>query len=147
VAGRLAVLAAFSACESQDVSDQRAARRLCGLPAESAVAAWNGYPSSVGFGQREGLSVSGTFRPPAGWSAEAAGYRASPWPSARASAEHFHLGSDVDGALAVRCETAGDDVLHARSTRPCAGGARSNDLILCTVDGNGLVRATVRSAY
>ncbi|MEN9800417.1 MAG: hypothetical protein RL653_4114 [Pseudomonadota bacterium] len=141
------LIAALTACESQDASDQRAVRRLCGLPSEAEVVTWNGYPGRVGFGQREGLSVAGTFKMPAGWSAEASGYRAAPWPAAREAAEHFQLGSAVDGARALRCETAGNDVLRARTTRPCEGGARTNDLILCTVDGSGQVRAVVRSAY
>jgi hypothetical protein len=148
-AGRwaFAVLLVCAACESQDASDQRAVRRLCGLPKEAEVVAWEGYPGMVGFGQREGLAVAGTFKAPAEWSAAAAGYRAAPWPAARESAEHFHLGNVVDGARLLRCATAGDDVLHARKTRPCEGGPRTNDIILCAVDGNGHVRTVVRSAY
>ncbi len=144
----LALLVLFTACESQDAADQRQARRLCGLPPEAAVVSWKGYPSRVGFGQREGLSVSGTFRPPSAWTPASAGYRAAPWPSARTAAEAaFRLGHELDGAVALRCETAGNNVLHATRTSPCDGTARPIDVILCAVEPSGDVRVTVRSAY
>lgn len=142
------VLVAPFACAPQDVRDQRAARRRCGLPPDAAVLTWDGYPSQVGFGQREGLSVSGTFRPPPGWSSSAAGYRPAPWPRARDAAEEtFRLGAWVDLAVALRCETAGDNVLGATPTTPCDARRPLNDLILCAVLPSGEVAVQVRSAY
>ncbi|MFN8876645.1 MAG: hypothetical protein ACK53A_05550 [Gemmatimonadota bacterium] len=136
------------ACGNQDSADQRAVRRLCGLPDDAAVVSWDGFPSRSGFGQREGLEVAGTFRPSAGWRAEAAGYRLTPWPEARAAAESaFRLGAVFDGARAIRCETAGDDVLRAARTRPCDAVPRPLDLIACAELSTGEVRAVVRSAY
>jgi hypothetical protein len=144
----LLLTAALCSCEAQDAWDQRQARRLCGLPGDAAVVAWQGYPGRVGFGQREGLHVAGTFRPPPTWTPGSAGYRAAPWPGARAAAERdFHAGEALEGAVMIRCESAGNDVLRAGRTRPCDAQPRNLDLILCAVDGAGQVRVTVRSAY
>ncbi len=142
------LLLLMSACTSQDETDQRRVRARCGLPRDATVLVWKGYPEQVGFGQREGLSLEGTFRPTAGWSAPAAGYRVGPWPRARAAIEKgFRLGAMVDGARALRCETAGDNVLSATSTRPCDTVAPLPDLILCVLEPSGDVRAVVRSLY
>ena len=109
---------------------------------------WSGSPSAAGLGQREGLGISGTFLPPRGWSAEKAGYRPAPWPTARETAERaFGLGKEVDRARFLRCEFAGNDVLRAQGTRPCDEAPRPVDLIVCAVDETGAVHATVRSAY
>jgi len=141
-------LTGCDALTSVDASDQRHARRLCSLPAEAKVVSWVGYPARAGFGQREGLSVSGVLRPPAGWSAKAAGYRAAPWKSARDAVERrFKAGEVLDGADAIRCETAGDDVLRATTTRPCDEVEPILDVILCAVEPTGDVRVTIRSAY
>lgn len=144
----LVLLLALAACGDQDASDQRAVRRLCGLPPEATVVAWTGFPARSGFGQREGLEVSGTFRPPAGWRAADAGYRATPWPAAREAAQRgFALGRVFDGARALRCETAGDNVLRAERTRPCDAVTPLLDLIACAELPTGEVRVVVRSAY
>lgn len=147
--GRVLLLLTLAACaRSPDAADQQALRRLCALPDDAVVTAWTGFPASAGFGQREGLELAGTFRPPADWSATAAGYRTAPWPEAQAAAERaFRLGAVFDGASAMRCETAGDDVLHATHPRPCTDVAMPIDLIACAVQPDGQVRAVVRSSY
>lgn len=145
---RLLLVLLVSGCSTQDQDDQRRLRARCGLPSDATVVAWTGYPAEVGFGQREGLALTGTFRPNAGWSAAAAGYRPAPWPRARALVEQqFQLGAMVDGARALRCEAAGNNVLFAGSTMPCDTYAQLPDLILCAVEPSGDVRAAVRSRY
>jgi hypothetical protein len=135
-------------CTPRDVADQRRVRVLCGLFPDATVVEWHGFPSQIGFGQREGLAISGRFRPGPGWSAASAGYRPAPWPAARVAVdERFRLGLVIDGAIAVRCEAAGDDVLFAQSTRPCDTQPTMNDVILCVLEPAGEVRAVVRSAY
>lgn len=139
---------ALLACGSPDASDQRQVLRLCGLPAASRALAWSGFPARSGFGQREGLRVSGTFLPPAGWTPTGAGWRPAPWPRARDVAERaFGLGAVLDGASALRCETAGNNVLYARSTRPCDAVDQPLDIVLCARLPSGEVRAAVRSGY
>ena len=142
-------LLVLCACESQDARDQRAVRRLCALPPDATVVSWSGYPAEVGFGQREGLSIEAEFAMPGRFALAAAGYRQPPWPAAREAAERsFRLGGMIDGARAIRCETAGNDVLNATATVACDTVPRPLDLVLCVVDAkSGHVRAAVRAAY
>ena len=144
----LFALLLLSGCVDQVTRDQRDVRRLCGLPDDTTVTSWTGLPSSAGFGQREGLSVSGVFNPPATWSPSAAGLRALPWPTAREAVERdFRLGAELDTGRFARCQTAGNDVLHATGATPCDAVPRLLDVILCVVTPSRQVRATVRSAY
>ncbi|MBL8920330.1 MAG: hypothetical protein JNJ54_15795 [Myxococcaceae bacterium] len=148
---RMLVVVMLAGCVSQDQSDQRRLRDLCGLPANARVISWKGYPSQVGFGQREGLTLEGTFRPEREWSKGASGYRRMPWPTAVEAIRGFGRSASapawVLAATALRCETAGNDVLFAGRTRPCDTGPTPNDLIVCAVQPSGDVQAWVRSAY
>ncbi len=89
------------------------------------------------------------FRAPAGFAPSAAGYRSTPWPAGRAHVEqHFALGTKFDGASAVRCETAGNDLLDARATVPCDSVPQPLDLVLCVIDAKtGLVHGVARTVY
>jgi hypothetical protein len=132
----------------QDRRDQRSLRRLCALPSDAEVVSWKGAPSSP-FAPREGLELAGAFRIPPGFVPSAASYRPAPWPAGREYVEHhFQLGAMFDDAAAVRCETAGNDLLNADSTVPCDSVARPLDVVLCVVDAkSGLIRARARTFY
>jgi hypothetical protein len=143
------VWALLAGCESTDQADQRAARRLCALPAKAAVLAWRGFPAEAGFGQREGLELSGTFALPLGFSLGLNGYRPMPWPAARAAVDQqFKLGALLEGRGWARCQTAGDNVLEAPRTVSCDRVTSLADVIICTVDPDALqVKVTIKTAY
>ena len=56
---------------------------------------------------------------------------------------------DLDGAQGLYlCRTAGDNVLHAKKTRPCEEVQRMNDIIIGTLDPVSCqLRVTMRSSY
>src|SRR5512137_2671050 len=62
---RVMILAAafvFLACQSQDDMDKAQLLRHFNIPPGTQLIEYHGYPERVGFGQREGLQVSATYR-------------------------------------------------------------------------------------
>jgi len=140
----------------QDRMDQSALRELFGLPRRAEVVEYDGYPPMVGFGQREGLGLSAAFQlePEEAQAfletAAEAGWEPLAIPAGLVARIPFR-GLDVpldwtDGLYL--CRTAGDNVLHAETTRSCAETADFHDLILGVYDpSTQMVWVTVRSGY
>lgn len=141
---------------SQDRLDQAALRRLFVLPRGAAVVEFDGYPSRVGFGQREGLSLSAAYRLDAGQaqafleSAEGSGWEPLPIAAGlldRIPFQQLEVPKNLTDGFYL-CRTAGDNVLYAEETRSCAETLDFHDLILGVYDRRAQqVWVTVRSAY
>jgi len=156
IAGAMLVPACGRTQAAQDSSDQAALRRLFGLPRGAELLSYDGYPSQVGFGQREGLSLSAEYRLADDdmgkflRSAVEAGWQPLPMPVGLSELIPFHgLSVPWDAADGLyRCQTAGDDVLHARRTTSCLETTAFHDVILGVFDAaSQRVWVTVRSAY
>ena len=140
----------------QDTMDQAELRRLFGLPRGARVLSYAGYPSMVGFGQREGLSLDAAFEltddEGQTFLAQAAEGGWQPLPMSDALFAHIPFQGlsvplDQSNGLYL-CRTAGNEVLHARETKGCVEVARINDLILGIFDATtNSVWVTVRSGY
>ena len=156
---RVMILAAafvFLACQSQDDMDKAQLHRHFNIPPGTQLIEYNGYPARVGFGQREGLQVSATYRFTEGelaaWlpQARSNGWQPLPIPSEiRKKILYKGLKVDLDAVQGLYvCRTAGDNVLHAKKTRPCGEVQRMNDIIIGTLDPvSRQLRVTVRSSY
>lgn len=156
LAGATLVPACDRTQAAQDTADQAALGRLFGLPRGAELLSYDGYPSQVGFGQREGLSLSAEYRladDDVGKflrSAVEAGWQPLPMPVGLSGLIPFQgLSVPWDAADGLyRCQTAGDDVLHARRTTSCLGATTFHDVILGVFDAaSQRVWVTVRSAY
>jgi hypothetical protein len=152
----LAAAFVFLACQSQDDMDKAQLLRHFDIPPGTQIIEYHGYPDRVGFGQREGLQVSATYRftesELAAWLPQA---RSNGWqplpipPEIRQKIPYKGLKVDIDAAQGLYlCRTAGDNVLHAKKTRSCAEVQRMNDIIIGTLDPvSRQLRVTVRSSY
>jgi hypothetical protein len=152
----LAVAFVLLACQSQDDMDREQLRRHFGLPPGVQIIEYHGYPARVGFGQREGLQVSATYRFTEGqlavWlpQARSSGWQPLPIPAeTRRKILYKGLKVDLDAASGFYvCRTAGDNVLYAGKTRPCAEVQRMNDIIIGILDPDTRqLSVTVRSSY
>jgi hypothetical protein len=151
----LAVLL-LCACQAQDERDRGQLLRHFTIPPSVQIIEYHGYPARVGFGQREGLEVSATYRfteaELAAWlpQARADGWQPLPIPAeTRSKIPYRGLKVDLDRTVGLYiCRTAGDNVLHATRTRPCAEAQRMNDIIIGILDpGTREVSVAVRSSY
>jgi len=158
--GSLALALLLGACGGaqgvQDAMDQAALRRRFGLPCRAEVVSYSGYPSMVGFGQREGLGLSATFQlepEPAQLFLETAAEAGwEPLPIEAGLVERIPFRElDVPLSLsqgAYLCLTAGDEVLHTRETRSCDEVVQFHDIIFGVFDSTtNRVWVTVRSGY
>ncbi len=152
----LAVAFVLLACQSQDDMDREQLRRHFGLPPGVQIIEYHGYPARVGFGQREGLQVSATYRFTEGqlaaWlpQARSNGWQPLPIPAeTRRKILYKGLKVDLDAARGFYvCRTAGDNVLYASKTKPCAEAQRMNDIIIGILDPDSRqLSVTVRSSY
>lgn len=152
----LVVALVLVACQSQDDMDKAQLIRHFGIPQGAELLEYQGYPARVGFGQREGLQVSATWRLTeaelAAWLPQAApkGWKPLPIPAGiRQKIPYRGLKVDLDAAEGLYlCRTAGDNVLYAKSTRACADAQRMNDIIIGILDpGTRRLSVTVRSSY
>jgi hypothetical protein len=140
----------------QDQLDQRSLRKQFNLPAGYDLVSYVGYPSMVGFGQREGLEISAVYRldevqledflqdaPIEGW---------EPLPiqqSVRRKIlyQGMNVPLDLHSGLYV-CRTAGDNVLHAKATRSCSEVDVLPDIILGVFDPEeDKLYLVIRSGY
>lgn len=126
----------------QDLRDQRALHQLFELPDGLQLVAYAGYPSIVGFGQREGLTLRAVYQVPdrreqavERW-LEAQGFAPLPVPADTAELIRPYLHPDVLEISQGRylCRTAGNNVLYARETRRCEQVASLNDVIYAAYD-------------
>jgi len=149
-----ALVAGLFGIYPQPIRD-RLERRLLGrhfdLPSGLRLVEYDGYPAMVGFGQREGLHIRAVYRVPER-KVEAFERRLDEngWLPLPVPAEiQDKVRPYVDGdTLALSsglylCRTAGNDVLHARETRPCAEVERLGDAILGVYD-RGARRLTLQ---
>ncbi|MDH4198564.1 MAG: hypothetical protein OEW05_14210 [Candidatus Aminicenantes bacterium] len=152
----VAALGSLSCQQLQDVRDKQALRRLFRIPRGVEIVAYSGFPWLNGFGQREGLSISATYQLtprqlerflrtqiPEGW---------EPLPVAeavRANPLYRNLNIPLEARTGFYlCRTAGDNVLYAKRTRPCACVERLNDIILGVLDTDARrLFVVVRSRY
>ena len=140
----------------QDTKDQAALRRLFGLPGRAEVVSYSGHLAMVGVGQREGLGLRARFQ------LEPEQAMAFLETAAEAGWEPLAIPAGLMGRIPFReldvpldrtdglylCRTAGDNVLHAETTRSCAETADFHDLILGVYDpSTQTVWVTVRSGY
>jgi len=126
----------------QDMIDRAALRALFGLPAGAELVEYQGFPSMVGFGQREGLRLRAVYDLS---QAEAAAFleqaRDGGWQPLPISAgllrhipfREFPVPLDRTRGLFV-CRTAGDQVLHPARTVDCLEVRHLNDLIFGVFD-------------
>jgi hypothetical protein len=126
----------------QDMIDRAALRALFGLPVGAELVEYQGFPSTVGFGQREGLRLRAVYdlshaeaaaflkqARDGGWQPlpiSAGLVRHIPFREIPAPLDHTH-------GLFV-CRTAGDQVLYPASTQGCLEVQRLNDLIFGVFD-------------
>jgi hypothetical protein len=152
----LAAVFSFCACQATDDRDREQLLRHFGIPPDTQVIEYHGYPARVGFGQREGLQVSATYRFTEGqlaaWlpQARSNGWQPLPIPAeTRQKILYKGMKVDLDAAQGLYlCRTAGDNVLHAKITRPCGEVQRMNDIIIGTLDPiSRHLHVTVRSGY
>lgn len=155
-----ALTASRSACggpqEARDRADLERIREIFGIPEDFELVSYDGYPSSVGFGQREGLELSAVFQLTDGQAVGfvedglTAGWRELPVPEGVIASIPFRgIPVPVDAVQGVYiCLTAGDDVLYSEGARPVEEGDRINDLILGVLDTTeNRLYVMVRSAY
>jgi len=141
---------------SQDVADQTELRRLFSLPDDAQILHYEGFPSTMGFGQREGLRISARYKltpeQVARWSenARSNGWQELPIPpdvKRRMAAFRVEGFGDVEKGFYL-CQTAGNNVLHATSTKQCAAVEKQNDIILGVLDAlTGEMNTMVQSSY
>jgi len=126
----------------QDMIDRAALRALFGLPAGADLVEYQGYPSMVGFGQREGLRLRATYdlsqSEAAAFLEKASDRGWQPLPISAGILGHIpfrEISAPLDRTRGLfLCRTAGDEVLHPSSTRNCLEVLRLNDLIFGVYD-------------
>jgi hypothetical protein len=142
----LLMLMLLPGCQSgqaaQDLSDQRALRRLFGIPNDYRLMTYTGYPARVGFGQREGLNISGVYLLSDDQLAQFKDQIAqNKWQNLPIDLDVRSkiLWQDLPVPLEAHfgyylCETAGDDVLNSTLIKTCAETAPKSDIILGILD-------------
>jgi hypothetical protein len=140
----------------QEWRDERAVRRLFDVPSGYERTYYDGFPAMVGFGQREGLEISVGYRLTERQAevflrqAAADGWKSLPIPEAVRSKILFQglrIPMESDSGLFL-CQTAGNDVLHARQTRACQSAPSLPDIILGVLDADRAeLHLVVRAGY
>ena len=155
-----ALIILFSACligcQSVDASDRRALREQCSIPEYAELVSYKGFPSTNGFGQREGLEVSGKFKIKSSEvvkfekTAQWDGWEPLPIANTIRSKIRFKgmaINLDLEDGL-YRCRTAGDNVLYTSVSKPCAEVEKLNDIMISVFDRkSNEFSAVVRSGY
>jgi hypothetical protein len=160
LAATLAAVAVLTGCavtqEGQDLVDQRHLRRHLGIPGDFELVSYDGFPITVGFGQREGLNLTAVYaltdEQEVAFIADAMerGWQRLPMPAGDRDKMGRLSGDvpldDVRGIYLAR--TVGNEVLRSRSSRPLSEVARPNDLILGVLDTDtNRLYARVASGY
>jgi len=151
------VLPLVSCGRIQDGKDQKQLIRLFNIPDNAKLVSYRGYPSMVGFGQREGLEISARYRftdQQLGKFLAAArgstGWESLPIPAeVKAKIPYKDLKVPLDAQKGVYlCRTAGDNVLAAMKTTSVLAAPRVSDIILgvLNADTNELY-VMVKSSY
>jgi hypothetical protein len=152
----LAMLSCAGTNAVQAWFDHRALRRHFAIPTGFDLVSYDGYPSMVGLGLREGLELSARYRLDSEQAATyleqalATDWRPLPIPDSIRSKMLFQgmkIPLDAQEGIYL-CRTAGDDVLHARETRPCADVDYLHDIIIGVLDtSTNDLFVVIRSGY
>lgn len=152
----LAMLSCAGTNAIQAWLDQRALRRHFAIPTGFDLASYDGYPAMVGLGQRESLELSAHYRLDGEQAAAylekalATDWQPLPMPDSIRSKILFQgMKIPLDAQEGIYfCHTAGDDVLHARETRPCAEVDYLHDIIIGVLDtSTNDLYVVIRSGY
>jgi hypothetical protein len=128
----------------QDRLDQRAMLRHFDLPTGLRLVEYEGYPAVVGFGQREGLNLRAVFQLTERQAENLErrlvqdGWLPLPVPAETRRKLQGYVDPSTLALSAglYQCRTAGNDVLRARETRPCAEADWLNDAIFGVFDAD-----------
>jgi len=125
-----------------DSSDKSALEKHFEIPDDAEMIAYDGFPTMVGFGQREGLNISANYllsdEDMNGWikNMQTKGLKKLPIESECKSKLWF---KDKLVPLETKtgyyfCRTAGNDVLNATETKPCDEVDYLNDIIFAILN-------------
>jgi hypothetical protein len=140
----------------QDPLDRRSLLRHFDLPSGLELVEYERYPKAAGFGQREGLNIRAVYQLSEDEAEEfPRGFVENGWLPLPVPAEirrkvqaYVAPGTLELSAGLFFCRTAGDDVLHARETRPCAEVEWPKDAIFGALDaGTNRLHLQVGSGY
>jgi hypothetical protein len=156
----LVLAVALSGCglaqSLQDRMDRRQLQRRFGIPGGAELVSYEGYPSMVGFGQREGLRVDAVYRLTDAQervfmeSSLARDWRTLPIPAAERDRMKGYAGEvPLDSERGVYlARTAGNDVMRAKETVPVSEVDHLADLILGVLDSDtNLLHVRIASGY
>ena len=140
----------------QDAGDRERLREIFAIPGDAELVSYSGFPPTMGFGQREGLSISACYllsdeqEDSFMENAPCRGWRPLPIPAEVLKAipfEGLEVPLDLQEGL-YTCRTAGDNVLWACETRPVEEADAVLDIVLGVLDtaGNRLY-VQVRAGY
>ena len=125
-----------------DRSDKAALAEHFEVPDDAEMIAYDGFPTMVGFGQREGLTISAKYKlndeDIKGWiqKVQYKGLKKLPIEENCRSKIWFKdklVPLDTKNGFYF-CRTAGNDVLKAKITKPCDEVDNPNDIILAILD-------------
>lgn len=133
----------FNSCQwVTDKSDKAALEKHFEIPDDAEIIAYDGFPTMVGFGQREGLTISAKYlfddEDMNIWieKMRTKGLTKLPIPIECKSKLWFKdklVPLDTESGYYL-CRTAGNDVLKAESTKLCDEVENLNDIIFAILD-------------
>jgi len=140
----LVLLAIFlNSCQwLTDNSDKTALEKHFEIPEDAEMVAYDGFPTMVGFGQREGLNISAKYllsdKDMNKWikNMSSKGLKTLPIPTECRDKLWFEdklVPIDTKTGF-YYCRTAGNDVLNADSTKLCEQVDNLNDIIFAILD-------------
>jgi hypothetical protein len=112
------------------------------IPDDAEMIAYNGYPTMVGFGQREALSISAKYKlnddDMNSWikKVQSKGLKPLPIEADCKNKLWFNdklIPTDLKSGYYF-CRTAGNDVLNAETTKPCDDVENLNDIIFAILN-------------
>ena len=135
----------FNSCQwLTDKSDKAALEKHFEIPDDAEMIAYDGFPTMVGFGQREGLTISAKYMlededmNDSIKHMKAKGLKSLPIPTECRDKLWFKdelVSLDTQTGF-YYCRTAGNDVLNADSTKSCDEVEHLNDIIFAILDTN-----------
>jgi hypothetical protein len=133
----------FTSCQwVTDQSDKSALEKHFEIPDDAEMIAYDGYPTMVGFGQREALSISAKYKLNDAdmhhWIKTVQNKGLKPLPIAPDCKNKLWFNdelvpTDLDSGYYF-CRTAGNDVLNAETTKPCDDVENLNEIIFAILD-------------
>jgi len=133
----------FNSCQwLTDRSDKAALEEHFEIPDDAEMIAYDGFPTMVGFGQREGLTISAKYKlsdeDMRGWIQKVQYKRLKKLPVEEKCMGKLWFKDKLIPLDAKNgyyfCRTAGNDVLIAEVTKPCDDVEYPNDLIFAILD-------------